>query len=146
MDSGLRFDSFFKDYGVLEDAHFSLRAGKQWELLQCGNAHCLEMHSPNGRVSPRKVGFKSVVNYYYVFNSIAGPLPASKKMRFWKFQAFELFRVAASAVRRRNLIDVRNLLGRIDGITHVLLHMRQGQLKDSDSRPVGAKILNDNSV
>ncbi len=27
LDGGLRFDPFFADYGVLEDAHFSLRAG-----------------------------------------------------------------------------------------------------------------------
>src|SRR5690606_14674223 len=26
MDAGLRFHPFFRDYGVLEDAHFSLRA------------------------------------------------------------------------------------------------------------------------
>ena len=28
LDDGFRFDEFFKNYGVLEDAHFSLRAGK----------------------------------------------------------------------------------------------------------------------
>ena len=31
VDSGLRFDPFFRDFGVLEDAHFSLRARrKKW--------------------------------------------------------------------------------------------------------------------
>src|SRR6185295_14617818 len=38
FESGLRFDPFFRDYGVLEDAHLSLKAGREWELLQCGDA------------------------------------------------------------------------------------------------------------
>jgi glycosyltransferase involved in cell wall biosynthesis len=32
VQQGLRFDAFFKDYGVLEDAHFLLTAGKRWQL------------------------------------------------------------------------------------------------------------------
>ena len=60
--NGLRFDPFFRDYGMLEDAHFSLRAAGEWELLQCGDARCVELHSPNGRVDRRRVGYKCVVN------------------------------------------------------------------------------------
>src|SRR5437773_7159853 len=101
FESGLRFDPFFSDYGVLEDAHLSLRAGRNWKLLQCGDAHCVEMASPNGRVDRKQIGFKSVVNYYYVFQDIVRPLTWRHKMRFWRFQAFELLRVTASAIRRR---------------------------------------------
>lgn len=119
FDSGLRFHTFFRDYGVLEDAHFSLRAGKRWQLLQCGHAHCEELHSPNGRVDRRKIGFKSVVNYYFVFNDIAGPLRLSQKLRFWRYQAFELFRIGMSAVRRRRREDISDFRGRIDGILKI---------------------------
>ena len=118
--SGLRFDPFFQDYGVLEDAHFSLRAGKKWKLLQSGDARCVELRSPNGRARREKVGFKCVVNYYYVFNEVAGPLGFSKKLRFWRFQAFELGRVGASAIRRLNTGDALEVLGRIKGIFAVL--------------------------
>ena len=93
FDSGLRFDDFFQDYGVLEDAHFSLRAAKTWNLLQCGDALCEEMHSPNGRVSRRKIGYKCVVNYYFVFQDIVNPLTLKHKFRFWRYQAFEFFRI-----------------------------------------------------
>lgn len=116
FDEGLRFDTFFRDYGVLEDAHFSLRAGRRWKLLQSGDAHCEELHSPNGRVDRKKIGFKSVVNYYYVFSDIAGPLTAGQKARFWTFQLFELVRVGSSAVRRRNLGDAHDVLGRLRGV------------------------------
>lgn len=120
FDSGFRFHSFFKDYGVLEDAHFSLMARSRWKLLQCGDAHCEELHSPNGRVSRKKLGYKCVVNYYFVFNDIVGPLSLAQKLRFWRFQIFELFRIGASAVRRRSREDVHDLLGRAQGIFTIL--------------------------
>ncbi len=120
FDSGLRFDPFFRDYGVLEDAHFSLRAGRKWKLLQSGDAHCEELHAPHGRVDRRRIGYKSVVNYYFVFSDIAGPLTLLQKSRFWRFQLFEFFRVAISAVRRMNWDDVSDLRGRVVGITKIV--------------------------
>ena len=39
FDSGLRFDTFFKDYGVLEDAHLSLSAG-------CATGICFNAETP----------------------------------------------------------------------------------------------------
>ncbi len=119
FDSGLRFGLFFQDYGVLEDAHFSLRASRQWKLLQCGDARCIELHSPNGRVDSKNIGYKCVVNYYYVFKDIAGPLSWSQKYRFWRFQAFELARVAISAIRRRHKSDWMELRGRLHGFVEV---------------------------
>lgn len=120
FDSGLRFDPFFTDYGVLEDAHFSLRAERDWRLLQSGDAKCVELRSPNGRVSSRKIGYKSVVNYYYVFSDIAAPLSMSQKLRFWRFQAFEFIRLASSLVRRRRSIDLQQIAGRIEGVLAVM--------------------------
>lgn len=116
FDSGLRFDKFFTDYGVLEDAHFSLRAGRVWNLLQCGEAHCKEMSSPNGRVNSRKIGYKCVVNYYYVFQDVARPLSASQKFKFWRFQAFEFFRIGKSVLLGRNLNSLQEVFGRIEGV------------------------------
>lgn len=119
FDSGLRFDEFFRDYGVLEDAHLSLRAGRKWKLLQCGDALCEELRSPSGRTGRRKIGYKSVVNYYYVFRDVAGPLNLRRRARFWLFQGFELIRIGMSAVRRRRLGDVMELVGRFQGISSV---------------------------
>jgi glycosyltransferase involved in cell wall biosynthesis len=115
FESGLRFDPFFSDYGVLEDAHFSLRAGREWKLFQCGDARCIELHSANSRVNQRKLGYKYVVNYYYVFRSVAGPLSLRQQARFWRYQAFELFRIATSAIRRRRGGEIGELLGRLEG-------------------------------
>ncbi|MDX2031486.1 MAG: glycosyltransferase family 2 protein [Blastocatellia bacterium] len=120
FDAGLRFDPFFRDYGVLEDAHFALRAGRRWRLLQCGDAHCIELHSPHGRTDSRKIGYKCVVNYYFVFRDIAGPLRPRQQWRFWRYQAFELFRIAASALRRRRRADVQEILGRLEGTVAII--------------------------
>jgi GT2 family glycosyltransferase len=115
FDSGLRFDLFFSDYGVLEDAHFSLRAARTWKLLQCGDAKCDELHAAGGRVSRRRLGFKCVVNYYYVFQDIVRPLTLRHKLRFWRFQGFELFRIFSSALMRRRFEDLLDVQGRIEG-------------------------------
>jgi len=117
IDAGLRFDPFFKDFGVLEDAHFSLRAGRRWRLLQCGDARCEHLHAPGGRVDSRRLGYKAVVNYYYVFRDICAPLSPAQQFRFWRFQAFEIFRIATSAVRRWRWADVMELRGRLAGMS-----------------------------
>lgn len=127
FESGLRFDPFFADYGVLEDAHFSLRAGRRWKLLQCGDAKCEELHSPNGRVDRRRRGFKSVVNYHFVFQDIAGPLRFAQQFRFWRYQAFELVRIGASALRRWNGGDIQDIRGRLDGILHIFTAQTAGR-------------------
>ncbi len=115
FDAGLEFDPFFRDYGVLEDAHFSLRAAQSWKLLLCGDAHCQELSAPGGRENRRQVGYKCVTNYYYVFRDTQGPLSFGQRFRFWRFQCFELLRLMASSVRRRRLGDLKDVWGRLQG-------------------------------
>lgn len=121
LDEGLRFHMFFKDYGVLEDAHFSLRAGRKWRLLQCGDARCIHDHSPRGRPNRRRLGYKCVVNYYYVFNEIAGPLNWRQKRRFWTYQAFEFLRIFLSGITRFRAADWSDCIGRLEGYRDILL-------------------------
>ena len=115
VDSGLRFHEFFRDYGMLEDAHFALRAGRQWELWQCGEARCRHDHSPHGRPNRRRAGYKCVVNYYFVFQDIVHPLTWRHKFRFFRYQLFELLRMTASAIRRGRVDDLAEVWGRLEG-------------------------------
>jgi glycosyltransferase involved in cell wall biosynthesis len=115
FDSGLRFDPFFRDYGVLEDAHLALMTKRSgWTLLQSGDAHCVHLHSPVARSKKRALGRKSVENYYYVFQSVAAPLSMSQQLGFWRFQAAEVIRLLASSVRRRRVDDLEFILGKIE--------------------------------
>jgi glycosyltransferase involved in cell wall biosynthesis len=136
FDEGLRFDPFFRDYGVLEDAHISLRAGRTWRLLQCGDAHCQELSAPGGRESSRKIGYKGVVNYYYVFKDVEGPLSLGQRFRFWRFQAFDVIRLLGSFVRRRKWGDLEHLLGKFRAFLAVItgLAYRQTPAKQRGSR------------
>jgi glycosyltransferase involved in cell wall biosynthesis len=113
--SGLSFDPFFRGYGVLEDAHFSLRARRKWTLLQCGDARCEHQVSPHGRTNRERIGYMCVVNYYYVFRDVAGPLTSGQKLRFWRYQAFEFVRIFGSAVRHLRSDDWQELKGRAKG-------------------------------
>lgn len=118
----IRFDPFFRDYGMLEDAHFSLRAGKRWELWQCGDARCVHAHSQRGRPDRRKIGYKCVVNYYYVFRAARAPEPLSirHKFRFFRYQCFELFRIFMSGLRRLRSGDFQEVCGRLQGFVTCL--------------------------
>jgi glycosyltransferase involved in cell wall biosynthesis len=118
--SGLVFDPFFRGYGVLEDAHFSLRAHRKWSLLQCGDARCEHLRSPGGRTNREKIGYMCVVNYYYVFRDIAGPLTLGQKLRFWRYQSFEFIRMLCSGLRHLRRGDWADLAGRLKGFLAIL--------------------------
>jgi hypothetical protein len=42
-------------------------------------------------------------------------LSLRQQARFWRYQAFELFRIATSAIRRRRGGEIGELLGRLEG-------------------------------
>ena len=78
------------------------------------------MSSPHGRVDSRKLGYKYVVNYYYVFKDIVHPLTWKHQLRFWRYQVFELLRISVSALRRRSVADVMEVRGRLEGLAAVV--------------------------
>lgn len=124
FDEGISFDPFFADFGVLEDAHMSLRAGRKWRLLLCGDARCLHLASQRSRTDRRSLGRKSVINYWFVFRDLAGPLSPKQQLRFWSFQIFEVFRLGVSGARRRRLSDLDEMLGKVQGMARCLRGLR----------------------
>lgn len=117
LKNEIQFDPFFKGYGILEDAHLSLSIKKKgYTLLQCGDARCIELSAPSGRSNRKIIGERTVVNYYYVFKSICGPLSASQKFRFFKFQTFEIIRAFGDILRFRNKESMDFFMGKLVGI------------------------------
>lgn len=114
--NGLRFDSFFRDYGVLEDAHLALRARRAWKLLECGRARCVHLRAAGGRVSKRKLAWKTAVNYRYVFIDIEPERSWAQEFRFWRVQFFDLFRVAVYALRSGKRDEWQTVIGKACGI------------------------------
>jgi GT2 family glycosyltransferase len=124
---GLRFDPFFKDYGLLEDAHLSLRAGRDWTLLECGDAHCVHLKSGSSRESPRLVARKTVINYYYVFSDIVPQRSWKQKFRFWRLQLFEVLRFTLKALRSPSRGNWLRVLGKTEGIVIAATELRVEQ-------------------
>jgi glycosyltransferase involved in cell wall biosynthesis len=116
FDSGLRFAEFFRDYGMLEDAHLALRAGRQWKLLECGRARCVHLHSPIGRIDKRKLANKSAVNYRFVFVDLVPERTLAQELRFWSVQLFDLFRILCHAAGTRTRSDWLSVVGKVEGI------------------------------
>lgn len=113
---GLRFDRFFSDYGVMEDAHLALRARRKWKLLECGRARCVHLRASGGRATARKLAWKTAVNYRYVFMDIAPQRTLAQEFRFWRVQFFDLFRMAVHAARSGNRDDWQGVIGKACGI------------------------------
>ena len=116
FDGGLRFDAFFRDYGMLEDAHLALRARRHWKLLESGRCHALHLHAPGGRTSSRRIAWKTAVNYRYVFMDIVPDRSWRQELRFWRVQFLDLFRMAAHVIRGGSRTDWQAVIGKMEGI------------------------------
>lgn len=77
-----RFSLYFSGYSQGEDLEMSLRIGRQWTLLWCGDAHVSHNHAPQGRPNAAKKGYMEVRNRYFIWKRHAAPAFASS-VRFW---------------------------------------------------------------
>lgn len=113
---GLRFHRFFSGYGVLEDAHFALRAGRKWKLLECGPARCTHLRAPGGRIDSKALAYKTAVNYRFVFMDLVPRRTWKQELRFWTVQLFDLFRILAYAVKSPTRDEWLTFVGKASGI------------------------------
>ncbi len=118
--AGLRFDPFFTDFGVLEDAHLALRAGRQWQLLEAGRARCVHLRSPNARTSSWRLAYKTAVNYRFVWIDLVPVRTISQELRFWRVQAVDLVRLVAHALRHPRRSTWAAVFGKLAGIAAAL--------------------------
>ena len=116
FEDGLRFSHFFSDYGVLEDAHFALRAARRWKLLECGMARCVHLHSQNARIDKRRQAKKTAVNYRYVFVDIVPNRTWKQDFCFWRVQFFSLFTFVVHALRFGGTANWLTVLGKLEGM------------------------------
>jgi GT2 family glycosyltransferase len=113
---GLRFSEFFRDYGILEDAHLALRASRHWKLYELGTAHCIHLRSQASRQNSRRVARKTALNYRYVFVDLVPRRTWLQEFRFWRVQAIDLMRIVAYAIRRADKDSFWAAVGKLEGI------------------------------
>ena len=116
FDDGLRFDEFFTDFGVLEDAHLALRAGRRWRLMESGRARCTHLRSQVARIDTRRLNYKTAVNYRYVFIDLVPKRTRLQEFRFWRLQIFDTLRLLAFALRRPSVAAWQAVRGKAEGI------------------------------
>ncbi len=114
--SGLKFSEFFTGYGVLEDAHFALRAGRRWQLFEHGGAHCRHLRSPRGRVDSRAIARMTAVNYRFVFIDVVPTRTFGQELRFWRVQLVDLFRFVVALLRYRDRDRFDTVVGKLEGM------------------------------
>ncbi len=120
FEDGLRFSDFFVGHGVLEDAHLALRAASKWRLAEVGAARCIHLRSPGGRDDGREVGFKSAVNYRFVFKDVVPLRSWRQESRFWIVQFLDLARFVVHGVRHPSRSSISVVEGKLRGIWHAL--------------------------
>ena len=116
FDTGLRFSEFFKDYGILEDAHLALRAGRKWKLFELGTAKCVHLRCTVSKPDSRRLARKTALNYRYVFVDLVPRRTLGQEFRFWRVQAVDLARIAAYAIRRWDKDSFWAAIGKAEGI------------------------------
>ena len=117
FDQGLRFSPFFVDFGVGEDAHLALTARKKgWIIRECGRAHCIHRRSEQGRLSRRRIAWKTAVNYRFLFVDIVPRRTLGQEVRFWCVQLVDLARETRHALRLGSRTEWGGVVGKLTGI------------------------------
>ena len=79
---GQRFSLYFSGYAQGEDLEMSLRIGRTWTLLWCGDAHVSHNHAPQGRPDAARKGYMEARNRYFIRKRHASPSVADT-IKFW---------------------------------------------------------------
>jgi GT2 family glycosyltransferase len=78
----IRFSEFFSGYAQGEDVEMSLRVGRQWRLVCCGDAWVVHKLSPVARPGSFRKGRMEVRNRFFICKRHSPGSPADR-MRFW---------------------------------------------------------------
>ncbi len=95
-----RFSQFFSGYSQGEDLEMSLRVGRGWTLVTCGDAHVVHNTAPGGRPGSFAKGRMEVRNRHFIWKRHAGNPAWIDRLRFWADFAF-LFAMDAAWFLRR---------------------------------------------
>ena len=116
FDRGLRFDEFFVGFGVLEDAHMSLRARQEWQLFEYGRAHCQHLHAAGGRENEAMIARKTAINARYLFITIVPQRTFIQEFRFWSVQAVQVLIYLSAFLHHPNKKTWNGLTGKLYGL------------------------------
>jgi GT2 family glycosyltransferase len=107
-----RFSLFFYGYSQGEDVEMSLRLGRRWKLLWCGDARLQHLHASPGRPDAVSKGLMEVRNRYFIWKRYSPEAPRREQFRFWADVAFIFaYDIALFATARWRSRPLRHALG-----------------------------------
>lgn len=116
-----RFSLYFSGYAQGEDLEMSLRIGRDWALLWCGDAHVSHNHAPQGRPDAAKKGYMEVRNRYFIWKRHATPALAGS-VRFWLDFGFGIgVDVLEFAAHPTSLAPLQHVRGVLRGLLSCLM-------------------------
>lgn len=86
-----RFSEFFYGYAQGEDLEMSLRLGKDWKLLICGDAFVNHNHAESGRPAGFPRGKMAMRNRYFIWKRHSPHARAGDRLRFWADTLLSVF-------------------------------------------------------
>ena len=103
------YDTWFKDYGYMEDLDFTYRVGRLGPILCNPMAKMLHMESPSARLNQAKLVEMQIVNHYYFFQKHM-PQDILHWTCFWWSELGESLRRLAGAAKGRNLSALTGMI------------------------------------
>lgn len=111
-----RFSHFFYGYSQGEDLEMSLRVGRDFMVLWCGDAHVIHDHAPGGRPASMEKGRMEVRNRFFIWTRHISEPKALDRLRFWGDTAYSIaYDVAAFARRPTSLAPLAHMAGCVRG-------------------------------
>ncbi|MBL8291804.1 MAG: glycosyltransferase [Bryobacterales bacterium] len=78
-----RFSAFFTGYSYGEDVEMSLRVGKTWRLLCCGEALVIHRQAPTNRLHGFRKGRMEMLNRHFIWKRHVPHPGRINQFRFW---------------------------------------------------------------
>lgn len=86
-----RFSEYFYGYAQGEDLEMSLRIGRDWKLLVCGDAFVNHNHADSGRPAGFPRGKMAIRNRYFIWKRHSPEAGPVDRLRFWGDNLLSVF-------------------------------------------------------
>lgn len=86
-----RFSEFFYGYAQGEDLEMSLRIGRDWKLVVCGDAFVNHNHAEGGRPAGFPRGRMALRNRYFIWKRHSPRAGLGDRLRFWGDHSLSVF-------------------------------------------------------
>lgn len=117
-----RFSEFFYGYAQGEDLEMSLRIGKDWKLLVCGDARVNHNHAEGGRPAGFPRGQMAFRNRYFIWKRHSPDAAFKHRVQFWADHMLVIiYNLLVFAARPWRPYNFSYVMGTIRGIIDCLV-------------------------